>query len=147
MEQDVRMATPRVLDVADELCRAEELLSAATGGRGGRGSAEPAGGCRATTELLGVFRLPDVVLQVLPFQRAISDALMGSMVLLETHDHERFAFTDGPSPVVLQGQRGWRLRRSRVRHPHPRPPFGATVKFPEPVGFALDTEPLKEFAD
>ena len=29
MEQGVRMPTPRVLDVADELCRAEGLLSAA----------------------------------------------------------------------------------------------------------------------
>ncbi|MFD5404370.1 hypothetical protein [Streptomyces griseorubiginosus] len=26
-------------------------------------------------------------------------------------------------------------------------PFGATVTLPEPLGFALDTEPLKEFAD
>ncbi|MFK4103791.1 DUF5753 domain-containing protein [Streptomyces sp. NPDC019531] len=46
--------------------------------------------------LLGVFRLRNVALQVLPFERAISDALMGPMVLLETHDLERFAFTEGP---------------------------------------------------
>ncbi|MET7733791.1 Uma2 family endonuclease [Streptomyces sp. NPDC005402] len=34
----------------------------------------------------------------------------------------------------------------RFRHEE-KLPFGATVKLPEPVGFALDTEPLKEFAD
>ncbi|MFJ7088531.1 hypothetical protein ACIQU8_35505 [Streptomyces griseus] len=26
-------------------------------------------------------------------------------------------------------------------------PFGAVVELPEPVGFALDTEKLKEYAD
>ncbi|MEV0638488.1 helix-turn-helix transcriptional regulator [Streptomyces sp. NPDC050619] len=46
--------------------------------------------------LVEVSRFRNVVLQVLPFERAISDALMGPMVLLETHDHERFAFTEGP---------------------------------------------------
>ncbi|XUL89098.1 helix-turn-helix domain-containing protein [Streptomyces galilaeus] len=46
--------------------------------------------------LLWTFRLRNVVLQVLPFERAISDALVGPMVLLETRDHERFAFTEGP---------------------------------------------------
>jgi hypothetical protein len=46
--------------------------------------------------LLEVFRLRNLVLQVLPFERAISDALMGPMVLLESRDHERFAFTEGP---------------------------------------------------
>jgi hypothetical protein len=46
--------------------------------------------------LLEMSRLRNVTLQVLPFERAISDALMGPMVLLETRDHERFAFTEGP---------------------------------------------------
>ncbi|MGQ4388966.1 helix-turn-helix domain-containing protein [Streptomyces sp. SAS_270] len=46
--------------------------------------------------LVEVSRFRNVALQVLPFERAISDALMGPMVLLETRDHERFAFTEGP---------------------------------------------------
>ncbi|CAM5709437.1 hypothetical protein SHIRM173S_11410 [Streptomyces hirsutus] len=47
---------------------------------------------------LGCGRCPtrNVVLQVLPFDRVISDAIMGPMVLLETRDHERYAFTEGP---------------------------------------------------
>ncbi|ELP71227.1 helix-turn-helix domain-containing protein [Streptomyces turgidiscabies] len=40
--------------------------------------------------------LRNVVLQVLPFERAISDSLMGPMVLLETREHERLAFAEGP---------------------------------------------------
>jgi transcriptional regulator with XRE-family HTH domain len=46
--------------------------------------------------LLEVSRPRNVELQVLPFERAITAALMGPMVLLETRDHERFAFTEGP---------------------------------------------------
>ncbi|WP_405733914.1 helix-turn-helix transcriptional regulator [Streptomyces sp. NBC_00028] len=46
--------------------------------------------------LLEVLCLRNVTLQVLPFERAFSDALMGPMVLLETRDHERYAFTEGP---------------------------------------------------
>lgn len=46
--------------------------------------------------LLEAARFRNVALQVLPFERAVSDALMGAMVLLETHDHERFAFAEGP---------------------------------------------------
>ena len=46
--------------------------------------------------LLEVSHLRNVALQVLPFERAIPPALMGPMVLLETRDHERFAFTEGP---------------------------------------------------
>ncbi|WP_328508149.1 helix-turn-helix domain-containing protein [Streptomyces sp. NBC_00391] len=179
MEQGVRMPTPRVLDVADELCRAEGLLSAAKEylqrekfpARAqdfmlrereaiSRWSYEVAlvpgllqttGYARALIEnrlppldedtveeriaarmerhailtdrkppvafsfvlyeavlrtpqvdseqrhrLLEASRLRNVMLQVLPFERVISDALMGPMVLLETQDHERFAFTEGP---------------------------------------------------
>ncbi|GAA0658271.1 hypothetical protein GCM10009535_41870 [Streptomyces thermocarboxydovorans] len=46
--------------------------------------------------LLAESQLPNVHLQVLPFDRAtFPGALMGPMVLLETRDHERFAFTEG----------------------------------------------------
>lgn len=45
--------------------------------------------------LLEVFDLRNVMLQVLPFDRGIPAALMGPMVMLETRDHERFAFTEG----------------------------------------------------
>jgi transcriptional regulator with XRE-family HTH domain len=179
MEQGVRMPTPRVLDVADELCKAEGLLSAAKEylqrerfpARAqdfmerekeaiSRWSYEVAlipgllqtrGYARALIEtryppldeetveervsarmerqailterkppvalsfvlyeaalrsvqvdaeqlrrLLEVSRLRNVVLQVLPFERVISDALIGPMVLLETRDHEQFVFTEGP---------------------------------------------------
>lgn len=178
MEQGVRMPTPRVLDVADELCRAEGLLSAAKEYL--QREKFPAGAVdfmerekeaislwwyevtyipgllqtkryatalidshvplldeetvqeriaarlerqallterkppvalsfvlyeaalrspQVDTEqlrhLLEVARLNNVVIQVLPFDRAIAPALMGPMVLLETRDHERFAFTEG----------------------------------------------------
>jgi transcriptional regulator with XRE-family HTH domain len=179
MEQGVRMPTPRVLDVADELCKAEGLLSAAKEylqrekfpARAqdfmerekeaiSRWSYEIAlipgllqtkGYARALIEnryppldeetvaervaarmerqtilterkppvalsfvlyeaalrsaqvdaeqlhrLLEVSSLRNVALQVLPFERVISDALMGPMVLLETRDHEQFVFTEAP---------------------------------------------------
>lgn len=179
MEQGVRMPTPRVLDVADELCKADGLLSAAKEylqrekfpARAqdfmerekeaiSRWSYEVAlipgllqtrGYARALIEtryppldeetveervvarmerqailserkppvalsfvlyeaalrgahvdadqlrrLLEASRLRNVVVQVLPFERGISDALIGPMVLLETRDHEQFVFTEGP---------------------------------------------------
>lgn len=179
MEQGVRMPTPRVLDVADELCRAEGLLSAAKDYLQREkfparaqdfmarereaisfwsyeatlipGLLQTKAYARELIEnrlppldeetveervvarmerqailaerkppvalhfvlyeaalrssqvdaeqlhrLLEASRLRNVVVQVLPFERAISDALMGPMVLLETRDHERFAFTEGP---------------------------------------------------
>ncbi|MEV0219979.1 helix-turn-helix transcriptional regulator [Streptomyces sp. NPDC050704] len=46
--------------------------------------------------LLESASLRNVVLQVLPFERAVTAALMGPMVLLETREHERLAFTEGP---------------------------------------------------
>lgn len=46
--------------------------------------------------LLEASCLRNVLLQVLPFEWAISAALLGPMVLLETRDHERFVFTEGP---------------------------------------------------
>ncbi|MEU5041538.1 helix-turn-helix domain-containing protein [Streptomyces griseorubiginosus] len=179
MEQGVRMPTPRVLDVADELCRAEGLLSAAkeylqrerfparaqdfmerekeaislwsyeamyipgllqtqgyaralieshvptldeetveqrTAARMDRqsivsGPKPPVGlsfvlyeavlrvpqvDAEQLRHLLEASSLRNVVLQVLPFERAIPAAFMGPMVLLETRDHERFAFSEGP---------------------------------------------------
>jgi len=179
MEQGARMPTPRVLDVADELCRAEGLLSAAKDylsrekfparaqefmerERGAisrwsygvtlipgllqtksyarllienrippldgetveeRISARmerqalltqqkptvafsfvlyeaalrsPQLDAEQLRRLLEVSCLRNVALQVLPFERAVPAALMGPMVLLETRDHERFAFTEGP---------------------------------------------------
>jgi transcriptional regulator with XRE-family HTH domain len=189
MEQGVRMPTPRVLDVADELCRAEGLLSAAKEylqrerfpARAqdfmerekeaislwsyevalvpgllqtkayartlienrypplGREIVEeriaarmerqeiltqrkpPVALCFVLYEpvlhspyadreqlhwLLEVSRFRRVVLQVLPFERAITAALMGPMVLLETQDHERFAFTEGPFASELSADPG-----------------------------------------
>lgn len=179
MEQGVRMPTPRVLDVADELCGAEGLLSAVkdylsrekfppraqefmerereaishwsyeptyvpgllqTSGYARRlidnhvptldeetvekriaarmerqavlterkppmdlsfviyeaALRVPQVDIEQLQRLLEASRLRNVVLQVLPFERAIPAALMGPMVLLETSDHERFAFTEGP---------------------------------------------------
>ncbi|MEU3664120.1 helix-turn-helix transcriptional regulator [Streptomyces sp. NPDC032940] len=178
MEQGVRMPTSRVLDVADELCRAEGLLSAAkdylqrekfpVGAQDFMarekeaisvwsyetayvpGLLQTEGYARALIEnhhppldeetaerrivarlerqailtepkppvafsfivyeaalrspqveavqlgrLAEMFDLRNVMLQVLPFDRAVPAALMGPMVLLETGDHERFAFTEG----------------------------------------------------
>ncbi|MFE2261828.1 helix-turn-helix domain-containing protein [Streptomyces griseosporeus] len=179
MEQGVRMPTPRVLDVADELCRAEGLLSAAKEYLSREkfppraqefmerekeaialwsyetmlvpGLLQTEGYARALIEsryppldeetvekrvaarierqalltarrppvalsfvlheaalrgpfvdagqlrhLLDVSELRNVDVQVLPFERATSDAHLGSMVLLEVRDHERLAFTEGP---------------------------------------------------
>ncbi|MFD0210054.1 helix-turn-helix domain-containing protein [Streptomyces hirsutus] len=56
--------------------------------------------------LLEVSRLRNVALQVLPFERAVSAALMGPMVLLETRAHERFAFTEGPFASELSADPG-----------------------------------------
>ena len=50
--------------------------------------------------------LRNAVVQVLPFERAFSDALMGPMVLLETRDHERFAFTEGSFASELSADPG-----------------------------------------
>lgn len=44
-----------------------------------------------------------VSLQVLPFERAMSAALLGQMVLLETRDHERMAYEDGQFTSHLAG--------------------------------------------
>ncbi|MEV7426000.1 helix-turn-helix transcriptional regulator [Streptomyces sp. NPDC091212] len=46
--------------------------------------------------LLEMGALRNVSLQVLPFEKAISVSLSGPMVLLETSDHERIVFAEGP---------------------------------------------------
>ncbi|MFE2047743.1 helix-turn-helix domain-containing protein [Streptomyces sp. NPDC059459] len=51
--------------------------------------------------LLEVSRLRNVELQVLPFERAPFSAGMGPMILLETRDHERFAYTESQFVSVL----------------------------------------------
>lgn len=45
--------------------------------------------------LLEAAELRNVSLQVLPFDRAIPAGFLGPMVLVETKDHERFAFDEG----------------------------------------------------
>ncbi|WP_409234862.1 helix-turn-helix domain-containing protein [Streptomyces sp. PA5.6] len=47
--------------------------------------------------LLEAAELPNIELQVLPYERAISTALIGPMVLLEAPDYERFAYSTGQS--------------------------------------------------
>ncbi|MGX5213788.1 helix-turn-helix domain-containing protein [Streptomyces violaceus] len=189
MEQGVRMPTPRVLDTADELCRAEGLLSAAKeylqrekfparaqdfmerereaislwwyevslvpgllqtkeyaralidnrippldeetvderiAARMERQAIlterkppvglsfvlyeavlrSPQADAHQLRHLLEASRLRNVVVQVLPFERAIPAALMGPMVLLETRDHERFAFTESPLASELSADPG-----------------------------------------
>ncbi|MDV7218485.1 helix-turn-helix domain-containing protein [Streptomyces prunicolor] len=183
MEQGVRMPTPRVLDVADGMCRAEGLLSAAKdylqrekfparaqdfmerekeaishwsyettlvpgllqtegyaraliGGRYPPVAQElveervaarlerqflltrtppavfvfliyeaalhtPLVDGEQLGHILDMARLGNVLVQVLPFERFVSTALVGSMVLLETDDHERHAYSTGQSMSQL----------------------------------------------
>ncbi|MFE1749121.1 helix-turn-helix domain-containing protein [Streptomyces anandii] len=56
--------------------------------------------------LLEAARPRNVVVQVLPFERATPAALMGPMVLLETQDYERFAFTEGSFASELSADPG-----------------------------------------
>ncbi|MFK4065201.1 helix-turn-helix domain-containing protein [Streptomyces sp. NPDC029674] len=51
--------------------------------------------------MLEMGRRNNVSIQVLPYGRAMSSALMGQMVLLETQDRERFAYADGSSVSQL----------------------------------------------
>ncbi|PAZ13883.1 hypothetical protein CLM62_20540 [Streptomyces sp. SA15] len=53
--------------------------------------------------LLDVTKLRNVSIQVLPYERAMTAALHGPMVLLETRDHERLAYTEAPSASQLTG--------------------------------------------
>jgi hypothetical protein len=55
----------------------------------------PQVGMEQLRRLLEASRLPNVALQVLPFERAVAAALLGPLVLLVTRDHERFAYTEG----------------------------------------------------
>ncbi|MEU0653361.1 Scr1 family TA system antitoxin-like transcriptional regulator [Streptomyces albogriseolus] len=56
--------------------------------------------------MLEVSRLRNVVLQVLPFEQAFSDASRGPMVLVEGPDHERFAFMEGAFAGELSTEPG-----------------------------------------
>ncbi|NUK04724.1 helix-turn-helix domain-containing protein [Streptomyces lunaelactis] len=51
--------------------------------------------------LLKMGQRTNVSIQVLPFDRAIPAALVGQMVLLETRDHARLAYTEGQSVSQL----------------------------------------------
>lgn len=75
----------------------------------------------------------------------------------DTHQRDRVEKPDGYAaagiPVYLLVDRDDcsvvvfnQPENGRYRHEE-KLPFGATVKLPEPVNIALDTEPLKEFAD
>ncbi|MFK0118759.1 helix-turn-helix domain-containing protein [Streptomyces sp. NPDC090994] len=56
--------------------------------------------------LLEVGRLRNVVIQVLPFEQAFSNALEGPMVLIETRDRERYAFAEGAFASELSADPG-----------------------------------------
>jgi transcriptional regulator with XRE-family HTH domain len=56
--------------------------------------------------LLEVGTLRNVEVQVLPFERVVPSALAGAMVLLETRDHERLAFAEGPFASELSADPG-----------------------------------------
>ncbi|MCX4972657.1 helix-turn-helix transcriptional regulator [Streptomyces sp. NBC_00620] len=51
--------------------------------------------------LLEMAKVRNISIQVLPYGRAMTAALHGPMVLLETRDHERFAYTEAPSTSQL----------------------------------------------
>jgi transcriptional regulator with XRE-family HTH domain len=57
---------------------------------------------RQLLKLLEIGALRNVSIQVLPFGRCNGLALNGSFVLLETVDHEHFAYVEGPETSVLQ---------------------------------------------
>ncbi|MWA12517.1 helix-turn-helix domain-containing protein [Streptomyces sp. BA2] len=54
--------------------------------------------------LLEAGRPNNISIQVLPFGRTIPAGLLGPMVLLETRDRERLAFTEGPSVSELTSE-------------------------------------------
>ncbi|MFF5104583.1 helix-turn-helix domain-containing protein [Streptomyces sp. NPDC000134] len=51
--------------------------------------------------LLKASELPNVSLQVLPCDQAVAAALLGPVILLETRDHERFAYAEGQLGSLL----------------------------------------------
>lgn len=74
--------------------------------------------------LLDAARLRNVSVQVLPFERGFTAALSGSMVLLETVDHERLAFeeaqtvsqlTNDPTVVAMHTERLSMIRAEALR--------------------------------
>lgn len=65
--------------------------------------------------LIEVSRYRNISIQVLLFKAAPAAALSGPMVLLETADHERYAFADGQETGALYG-RGDKLSTLTQRH-------------------------------
>ncbi|MEV0320829.1 helix-turn-helix transcriptional regulator [Streptomyces sp. NPDC050658] len=55
-------------------------------------------------QLVQVGKRNNVLIQVLPFGRAMAAALHGEMVLLETRDRERLAYTEAPSMSQLTAE-------------------------------------------
>ncbi len=70
---------------------------------------------RQLDHLLAVSRRRDVSLQVLLFKGAPAAALSGPVVLVETADHERYAFADGQETGALYGS-GDKLSTLTQRH-------------------------------
>lgn len=58
------------------------------------------------SKLLDVGSLRNVSIQVLPFGKCSGLALNGSFILLETAEHERFAYIEGPETSVLHADAG-----------------------------------------
>lgn len=56
---------------------------------------------RQLGHLLEAGKLRNVALQVLPADREAYSGLTGSLVLLETTDHDQFAYVEGPETAVL----------------------------------------------
>ncbi|MFI7408639.1 helix-turn-helix domain-containing protein [Streptomyces sp. NPDC049627] len=138
MERGVRRPTPRVLDVADELCGAQGMLSAAKefldreryspraqASWNARRKRPASGG---TTSYDSDTNQRDRV------EKPDGYAAAGIPVYL-------LIDRDDCSVVVFNQPEDGRYRREE------KLPFGATVKLPEPVNITLDTEPLKEFVD
>jgi transcriptional regulator with XRE-family HTH domain len=65
--------------------------------------------------LLRIGELCNVSIQVLPFTRVAYPALSGPIVLVETNEHERYAFVDGQETGALYGD-GNRLSSLTQRH-------------------------------
>ncbi|WP_328632585.1 helix-turn-helix domain-containing protein [Streptomyces sp. NBC_00356] len=61
---------------------------------------------RQLQRLLDVGELRNVSIQVLPFGRAYGVALNGAIALLETADHEHYAYVEGPETSTLYADLG-----------------------------------------
>lgn len=70
---------------------------------------------RQLEHLLEIGELRNVAIQVLPFSRVAYPALSGPIVLVETNEHERYAFVDGQETGALYGD-GDKLSSLTQRH-------------------------------